>query len=109
VLGIKLSFAKGPDLLSLKVSSDKELRLYDCSLPYRVAIDGKSAEIFVGARPPEPFELELTVPKGFEARLAVEADYLEPLVPYAMAGGQGLKQGSFKLLNFFDLHEGSEK
>jgi hypothetical protein len=105
VLGIELSFAKRPDFLSLQISSENELRLYDCSLPYRVAIDGKSAEIFVGARPPEPFVLELTVPRGFEARLAVEADYLEPLVPYMAVGGQGLKPGSFKLVDFFDLHE----
>lgn len=109
VLGIGLSFVKKPDFLSLRVSSERELRLYDCSLPYRVAIDGKSAEIFVGARPPEPFELELTVPRGFEARLAVEADYLEPLVPYVAVGGQGLKQGSFKLVDLFNLHEAEGK
>jgi len=109
VLRTKLSFSKRPDFLSLHLSGDKELRLYDCSLPYRVDIDGRSAEIFVGARPPEPFELELTVPRGFEARLAVEADYLESLVPYAAAGGQSLRPGSFKLVDFFDLREENER
>lgn len=109
VLRIKLSFTREPDFLSLRLSGDEDLRLYDCSLPYRTAIDGKSAEIFVGALPPQPFELDLTVPRGFEAHLAVKASYNESLVPYVAAEGQSLKSGNFELVDSIALHEEGEK
>lgn len=103
VLHLRLDFTRKPDFLSLRLLGTEELRLYDCSLPYHLAIDGKSAEIFVGAAPPEPFELELTVPAGFVAKLQVMATYLEPLVPYYPPEGQSLKPGSYELDDSFDI------
>ena len=96
---IGLKFVRKPDMLSLRLSSPQDIDIYDCSLPYRTAIDGRSVDIFAGARPPEPFVLEFTVPRGFSATLTVSAQYLEPLVPYANNSSVPLRTVDFELLD----------
>ncbi len=92
-----LDFAKPPNSLRLRLEGGGDLRIYDCSLPYRVSIDGRRAEIFVGDNPPDPLVVELAAPRGFSAAFVAEASYLEPLVPYGEARGADVVPGRFGL------------
>ncbi len=100
---IGLKFVRKPDMLSLRLTSSDDINIYDCSLPYRTSIDGKSVDIFVGARPPEPFVLEFTVPRGFKATLSARAQYLEPLVPYSFDPAVPISVSGFELIDTFEV------
>jgi hypothetical protein len=74
---VSLMAKTAPGEIRCSVESDSALDIYDCSYPYSLSVDGKSARVFIGANPRLPLELELTVSKDFEARLGVEFSYLD--------------------------------
>ena len=90
-----IAFAQAPFRLRLTLRGAEELRIYDCDLPCRVALDGRSAEVFAPVNPGTRTGFALTVPRGFEAALQAEALYLEPLEPYAFPDGSLPAYGSF--------------
>jgi len=94
-LELRLSFARPPSSLRLYLRGSGELGIYDCGLPYRVALDGGSAEIFAPVNPGRELSFPITVPLGFSAELEVEAEYLEPLLPYAFPDGSSPAPGRF--------------
>lgn len=94
---VRLDFARPPNSLRLRLEGDEDLRIYDCSLPYGVSIDGRSADIFVGDNPPDPLVVEIAAPGALAASLVAEASYLEPLVPYGAARGAAVAPGRFEL------------
>jgi hypothetical protein len=94
---ITISWAKSPYSVDLKLQGDKELQIYDCDLPYQVALDGKSAAIFVGVNPGSSLRFSLTVPRDFSAILETRSTYLRPLVPYRFAGGGSPGEGDYSV------------
>jgi hypothetical protein len=94
---IKVAFEKPPFIVRLSLRGAEELRIYDCDLPCRVSLDGKSAEIFAAVNPGTELGFSLTVPRGFAAELLAEAEYLAPLEPYAFPDGSLPEPGSFSV------------
>ncbi len=92
---IAISFAEPPYAARLVLKGEEELRIYDCGLPYRVSLDGRSAEIFPAVNPGPSLVFPVTVPRSFAADLEVEVEYLEPIVPYAFPDGTKPRPGSF--------------
>jgi hypothetical protein len=106
---LRLDFAQAPYFVELRLESDRDMALYDCSLPYEVALDGKSARIFVGAGPPSPLGVQLTVSAGTEARLYLKASYLAPLAVWDPGKGQGFRMVDQELLASWQLQAGGGK
>jgi hypothetical protein len=65
-----------PYRLALRLSADREFVLFDASLPFHREPSGSAYTIHVGASPPQPLEIELTLPRGVRFELGVEATYL---------------------------------
>jgi hypothetical protein len=87
---LRIKFANPPYSLELKLESEKEMLIYDCSLPYKVAVDGKSATIYAGVNPGVGLSFTLTVPDSFRSKLTVKARYLSPLEACAQSSGSPL-------------------
>jgi hypothetical protein len=51
-----------PEKITLALSSDTPLVVYDCNFPYSLDITGHNAEVFIGEDPPVPLELIMTFP-----------------------------------------------
>ena len=77
--------------------------IYDCNLPIKVAVDGRSATIYAPAEPGPRLLLSLTAPSSFGARLVVEANYLSSLEPVRLASGAGVADGGLTVRAGFDL------
>jgi hypothetical protein len=97
-----VGFADPPYEVKLKLAS-KGLFIYDCSLPYDISLDGKSAAIYAGVNPGGELAFTLTAPEGFEARLSVEARYLRPLEPYSLPTGEAPAEFETTVAAAFDL------
>lgn len=105
---IRLRFASAPYSLELGLDSDAEMLVYDCSLPYKVAVDGKSATIYAGVNPGADFSFSITVPDSFRSRLTVKARYLAPLEGCAQSSGSGLSFGDATLTASRMIGKGAE-
>jgi hypothetical protein len=103
---VRLDFASPPFMLVLEVRSERELDIYDCGLPYRVSLDGKSAEIFAQANPGRSLSFPITFPREFAASLEITAEYLEPLVPYSFPDGSVPAPGRFTVSATMNLAGG---
>jgi hypothetical protein len=88
---IRVAFSSPPYSLELALESGEAMLLYDCSLPYKVAVDGRSATIFAGVNPGKDFSFSITVPESFRADLTVRARYLSPLEPCSQSSGSPLR------------------
>jgi len=97
-----VGFTKPPYDVRLTLEA-KDLFIYDCSLPYTIALDGKSATIYAGVNPGGELAFTLTAPEGFEARLHVEARYLWPLEPYSLPTGEAPADFETTVAASFDL------
>jgi len=84
---LEVGFRDRPYEVVLTLES-KDLFIYDCSLPFEISLDGKTATIFAGVNPGPSLSFTLTAPEDFEARLIVEASYLWPLEPYSLPTGE---------------------
>jgi hypothetical protein len=88
---LRIVFDPPPYELEFKLESDEEMLLYDCSLPYKLSVDGRSATIYAGVNPGRVCSFTLTVPESFSSRLTARARYLRPLEPYAQSSGAPLR------------------
>jgi hypothetical protein len=87
---IRVDFSVPPYSLEIALRSADEIFLYDCSLPYKVAVDGKRATIYAGVNPGADFSFSITVPASFRSELVVRARYLGPLEPCTQSSGSPL-------------------
>lgn len=60
--------------------------VYDTTFPYRPTEDGKGIVIFIGARPPDPVAVSLTVSRDFSALAEISADFPTPASPLILEG-----------------------
>ena len=61
------------DYLSIALSSDEPIELYDANFPFTRATDLKSILIHIGRRPELPLQVEYTLARGTYPRVAIEA------------------------------------
>lgn len=109
LLDLMLDFSQAPYFVELALTSAQDIALFDCSLPYEVALDGKSARIFVGAGLPTPLKVQLTVSADTKARLDLTASYLAPLVAWDLGRGLGLGKVDQGLKASWQLQAGGGK
>jgi len=88
---IRIAFKVPPYSVELSLRSEDAILLYDCSLPYKVAVDGKSATIYAGVNPGKALSFSLTVPASFRSEIVVRARYLSPLEPCTQSSGSPLR------------------
>jgi hypothetical protein len=87
---IRVGFDSPPYGLEFALESDEEILLYDCSLPYKVSVDGRSATIYAGVNPGKELSFVLTVPESFKAKLVAKARYIRPLELASQSSGSPL-------------------
>ncbi|MDR1627054.1 MAG: hypothetical protein LBT33_11000 [Spirochaetia bacterium] len=51
-----------PEKITVHLSSDSPLPVYDCNFPYSLEANGRGAEVFIGTSPPLPLKLVLGLP-----------------------------------------------
>jgi hypothetical protein len=94
---IRIDFLQPPYRVEILLTGERDLGIFDCTIPYQASLDGKSAALFVPVNPGNRIEIEITVPGDFEASLAVKAEYLAPPVPYRYGDGSAPKPGRFEV------------
>ncbi|MBN1837159.1 MAG: hypothetical protein JW820_14985 [Spirochaetales bacterium] len=75
-----------PYRVYLRISSADEFTLFDANFPYLRGPAGTQYEILIGANPPVPLPVELTVPRDRDFRVEIRMDYLTPPTAYAVSG-----------------------
>ncbi len=94
---VRIACARPAVALAIRLESERDLHVHDCSLPYLSALDGRSVEIFVGENPPNPLKVELATPEGTSARIVLVARYLEPLGSFEVPPSGELLPGTYEL------------
>jgi hypothetical protein len=88
---VHIFFSNPPHSVDIYLESEEEMLLYDCSLPYKIAVDGKSATINSPVNPGEELDFSLTVSSAFRSKIVVSAHYLSSLEDYELASGAKLR------------------
>lgn len=104
---VDIAFATPPYAVSLSLESEKDILIYDCSFPYTVSVDGRSAAVYAGVNPGSRLRLSLTLPSSFRSRLVVTASYLRHELPYSQSSGSRLDDRGFAVKATFDLGPGA--
>jgi hypothetical protein len=72
--------------IRIRLAAAQEFVLYDANFPFLRAPGGREYEILVGANPPSPLSIQLTVPRNMTFQLALTLEYLQPPEGYALHG-----------------------
>jgi hypothetical protein len=75
-----------PYRVHLDVSSDEEFVLFDANFPYTRTPGGREYKILIGANPPVPLNVELTVPRNRTLTVQITLEYLRPPEGYRLTG-----------------------
>jgi hypothetical protein len=67
-----------PVRIRLSVSAPEEFVLYDANFPYQREPDGRRYTLLIGANPPLPLQVQLTLPQARSFALGLELEYGEP-------------------------------
>jgi hypothetical protein len=85
-----------PRRIDLRLASDERYILFDSNYPVIQQESGAEYTIMVGNYPPNPLELELTLPQDREFTLLVQMEYEEPPFRFEVSGAN--KRVSTRLL-----------
>jgi hypothetical protein len=103
---VAIRFETPPYRVEITLESAGEMLIYDCSLPYKVAVDGKSAVIYSGVNPGRELDLSMTVASSFRSRLVVTARYLASLEAYTQSSGAPLADAGLAIKASFNVGSG---
>jgi hypothetical protein len=103
---VAIRFETPPYRVDITLESEEAMLIYDCSLPYKVAVDGKSAVIYSGVNPGKELGLSMTVASSFRSRLLVTARYLASLEPYTQSSGAPLADAGLAIKASFIVGSG---
>jgi hypothetical protein len=93
-----------PSTLTVLLTSDTQIVIYDSSLPYSFA-DSKTVEVYVGKFPPNPLRIDLTVPGSLKGRIEVTAEHVDPPTKYILTGENLLVSQRLTVTAGMDLGE----
>ena len=79
-----------PVRVRLTVSSPEEFVLYDANFPYQREPDGRRYTLLIGANPPLPLPVQLTLPQGRSFAVGLELEYGEPPAGYQAFGDRAV-------------------
>mgnify|MGYP000864417021 CR=1 FL=1 len=85
-LSLSLWTEGDPAGIRILIPSIESGSVYDASFPFRSTENGSGVEIFVGARPPDPVVVSLTVSRDFSASAEISAVFRSPAIPLVPAG-----------------------
>jgi hypothetical protein len=97
-LEVLVSFDREPYEAALELRAEREMSIYDCSLPFKASVDGRSAVVYAPVNPGSSLSFTLTVPADFGCELVATARYLESPAPLAQSSGSPLADGGFSVL-----------
>ncbi len=80
-LSLSLWTEGDPSAIRIRIPAMESGSVYDISFPFRSTEDGRGIEIFIGARPPDPVVVSLTVSRDFSASAEVTAVFRSPAAP----------------------------
>ena len=92
-LNLSVSADGDVDGIRVRIPSFDSGSVFDSSFPFRSTDDGKGIEVFIGARPPRPVTVSLTVSRDFSAAATVVVEYRSPV-------GSFLPEGRVRILNY---------
>jgi hypothetical protein len=75
-----------PYRVRLSIFSEEEFVLFDANFPYTRTPGGREYTILIGANPPLPLNVELTVPRNRTFTVEVTLEYLQPPEGYELKG-----------------------
>jgi hypothetical protein len=76
----------------ISLASPEEFVLYDASFPYQREPDGRRYELLIGANPPLPLAVQVTVPQGRHFVVEIRLDYDRlPLEYQVLAPGKSVR------------------
>ena len=78
-LSVVVSSGTGPHAVSAELTSPQDFVLLDSSLPF-VRVSGRDYRLLIGAFPPNPLSLQLTLPAGYAFTLTFTLDLDAPLI-----------------------------
>ncbi|MBN2532229.1 MAG: hypothetical protein JXB88_05025 [Spirochaetales bacterium] len=79
-----------PNKIFLKVHADKEFTLYDSNFPFKKTGNGEDYEILIGAFPPSPLKITLTIPQDLSCVFSIQVDYVN--IPFLLKASGKNKQ-----------------
>jgi hypothetical protein len=103
---ISIAFSRPPYSVDLRLESDEEMLIFDCSLPYKVVVDGRSATIYTGVNPGRLVSFSLTVPTSFRSDLIVTARYFDAQRRRTQSSGTPLKDLGLSVKASLGIGEG---
>jgi hypothetical protein len=78
--------------VQISLASPEEFVLYDASFPYQREPDGRRYELLIGANPPLPLAVQVTVPQGRHFVVEIRLDYDRlPLEYQVLAPGKSVR------------------
>ncbi len=80
-----------PDRIWIRIPGMASGSVYDASFPFRPTGDGAGIVISIGARPPDPVEVSLTVSGDFRAEAEIVAEFRSPSTPLRLEGPVSLR------------------
>jgi hypothetical protein len=75
-----------PHRVNVTISSAEEFVLFDANFPYTRRPGGTEYMILIGANPPVPLTVELTVPRNRTFTVEISLEYLHPPEGYQLTG-----------------------
>jgi hypothetical protein len=75
-----------PHRIRLRLSAPEEFVLFDANFPYAREPGGREYSILVGANPPVPLTIQLTVPRDRSYNLEITLEYLQAPDSYQVVG-----------------------
>jgi hypothetical protein len=103
---VAIRFDSPPYGVDIVLESTNAMLVYDCNLPYKVAVDGKSAVVYAGVNPGKELILSLTVASSFRCRLVVTARYLASLETCTQSSGSPLADSGLTVKAGFPIGSG---
>lgn len=76
-INISVEAQGNPMSLSLSIASDSDYTLFDSNFPYNIRNKGRIYDIIIGANPPKPINIQLTLPAQLSFELFLEMEYSE--------------------------------
>jgi hypothetical protein len=70
-----------PARIDLSMGAGETLSVYSSPVPYRLSVDGHSASLALGEQPPNPLELDLTLPVDTSVTFKATAHFTSSPVP----------------------------
>jgi len=79
-----------PVRIRLTVSAPEEFVLYDANFPYQREPDGRRYTLLIGANPPLPLAVQLTLPQARSFAVGLELEYGEPPAGFQAFGDRAV-------------------